>query len=74
MASAFASLATRNNLVDGQIGFDRALALADLIGLVRLEAMEGEFVLFRIDRDGGDAELGRRTEHADRDLGTIGHQ
>ena len=63
-----------DDLVDGKIGFDRAFALADLIGLVRLEAMERELVLLGIDRDGGDAQFRRGPEHPDRDLGAVGHQ
>src|SRR6185312_10336534 len=51
-----------------------ALALADLIGLVRLEAVEGEFVFLGIDRDGGNAQFRGGPENPDRDLGAVGHQ
>ena len=47
---------------------------ADLIGLVRLEAVERKLVLLGIDRDGGDAEFGRGAEHADRDFRAVGDQ
>jgi hypothetical protein len=62
------------HLVDRQIGFERALAATDLIGFVRLESVQRELVLLGIDRDGADAELGRRAKDADRDLGTVGDQ
>ena len=63
-----------DHLVDRQIGLERPLARADLIGLVRLEAVQRELVLLGIDRDGLDAELGRRAEDADRDLRAVGDE
>ena len=72
MASASASLRDADDLVDREIGLERPLAPADLIGLVGLEAVQRELVLLGIDRDRLDAELGRRAEHPDRDLGTVG--
>ena len=74
MASALASLATRMTSSIDEIGLDRPLALADLIGLVGLEAVQGELVLLGIDGDGRDAELGRGAEDADGDLGAVGDE
>ena len=56
---------------DREIGLDRPHPLADLVGLVRLEAVEGELVLLGKDRDGAYAQFVRRPEHADRDLGPV---
>jgi hypothetical protein len=61
-----------NDLGDRQIGGKRSEPLADLIGLVGLEAVEGELVLFSEDRDGLQSELIGGPEDADRDLGPIG--
>ncbi len=61
-----------DHLVDVEIGLERALALADPVGLVGLEPVQGELVLLGVDRDGLDAELGRGPEHPDRDLRTVG--
>ena len=47
---------------------------ADLIGLVGLEAVEGELVLLGEDGDRLDAEFGRGAEDADGDLGTVGDE
>ena len=63
-----------DHIVDVEVGGDRPLALADLVGLVGLEAMEGELVLLGEDGDGADAQLVRRAEDANGDLGTVGNQ
>ena len=62
------------HLVDVEIGLHRLAALADQIAFVGLEAVQGEAVLVRVDRDRADAHLGGGTEHADRDLAAVGDQ
>jgi len=63
-----------NDLVDAQIGGNGAHSFANLIGLVRLVAVQAEFVLLGIDRDGLLAEFVCRTHDADCDLAAIGDQ
>ena len=70
---SFRLLRHPQHFINGEIGFDRTLALADLVGLVRLETVEGEFVFLRIDSDGGDAQFRGGPENPDRDLGAVGH-
>jgi hypothetical protein len=53
------------NLVNRKIGLDRAFSLADLIGLVGLEAVEGKLVLLGIDGHGRDAQFRGGAENAD---------
>src|SRR6185295_2639529 len=53
-----------DDAVDVEIRGDRALALADLVGLVGLEAVEAEAVFPRVNRDRLHAELGGRPEDA----------
>ncbi len=61
--------------VDVEIAADRLAGTADLIGLVGLEAMDGEPILVRIDRHGADAQLVGRAKDPDRDLAAVGgHQ
>ena len=73
-------LGDADHLFDGEVGLDRAkvlaevLRLADLIGLVGLEAVERELVLLGIDRDRRDAEFGGRAENSDGDLGAVGDE
>ena len=69
-----ARLRHTDNLGDRQIGRDRAQPLADAIGLVSLEAMEGELVLFGIDGHRLLAEFSRRTHDTDGDFTAIGDQ
>src|SRR5712664_3198701 len=57
---------------DVQIGFDRALASADLIRLVSLEAMQGEPVFLRINGHGAQAELVGGAEDSNGDFAAIG--
>ena len=61
-------------LVDLEIGLDRALALADEVRLVRLEAVERELVLLGVAGDGLDVELVRGAENADRDFAAVGDE
>ena len=63
-----------DDLGDRQIGLDRAETLADLVGFVGLEAVEGELVLFGEDRDRAHAQFIGRAEDADGDFGSIGDE
>ncbi len=54
-----------------QIGFHGALAGADLIRLVSLEAMQGEPVFLRIDGHGAQAELVGGAEDANGDFAAV---
>ena len=63
-----------DHLVDVEIGLERALAAADLVGLVGLEPVQRELVLVGVDRDRPDAELGRGPEDPDGDLGAVGDE
>ncbi len=60
-----------HDVVDVEVGLDRALALADQVALVRLHAVQREAVLLRVDRDRADAQLVGRTHDADRDLAAV---
>ncbi len=59
--------------VDIEIRLDRLARLADLVRLVRLEAVQGEAILVRVDRDGADAQFVGTAEHADGDFAAIGN-
>ena len=61
-------LATRMISGIDEIGLDRPQALADLVGLVGLEAVQGELVLLGEDRDRLHAQLVGGAEDADGDL------
>ena len=61
-------------LVDVEIGADGIAPAPDDVTLVGLEAMEGETVFVRVDRDRADAQLRRRAKHPDRDLAPIRDQ
>jgi hypothetical protein len=63
-----------DNVLDVEISLHRSLAFTDEIAFVRLEPVQRETVLVRIDGNGADAEFGRRTKHPDGDLPAIGHQ
>ena len=63
-----------HDVVDGEVGLHRPQSLADLVAFVRLEAVEGELVLFGIDGDGGDLQLIGRPQHPDRDFASVGDQ
>ena len=64
-------LGQRDDAVDVEIGLDRALALADQIGLVGLEAVQREAILLRIDGDGAHAQFVGGAEDADGDFAAI---
>ena len=60
---------------DVEVAADRLAGLADAVGLVGLEPVQGEAVLVRIDGDGADAQLVGRAEDPDGDLAAVGdHQ
>ena len=64
-----------NDVVDVEVGPQRLAGVADLVGFVGLEAVQGEAVLVRVNRDGADAQLVGRAEDADGDLAAVGgHQ
>jgi len=63
-----------DDLVDRQIGLDRAQPLADPVGLVGLEPVQAQLVLFGIDRDGLLAQFVGGAHHADRDFAPVGHE
>ena len=67
-------LRQRDDAVNVEIRGDRALALADEVGLVRLEAMEAEPILLRVDRHRAKPEFRRRAEDADGDFAAIGDE
>ena len=60
--------------LDVEVRPDRLARLADAIGLVGLEAVQGVAVFVRIDGDGANAQLVGRTEHADGDFAAVGDQ
>ena len=61
-----------DNLIDAQVSLDRTLALADLVGLVGLVAVQGELVLFRVNRHRLDAQFGAGPENADGNFPAVG--
>jgi hypothetical protein len=60
-----------DDLGDREIGRDGPQPLADLVGFVRLEAVERELVLLGIDRDRPLAQLVGRPHDADRDFAPV---
>ncbi len=63
-----------DDLGDREIGGDRAHALADPVGLIRLEAVQAQLVLFRVDGDGLLAKLVGGAQHPDGNLAAVGDQ
>ena len=59
---------------DVQVGGDGFLAGPDPIGLIGLEAMEGEAVLVGEDGDGADAHLSGGPQDADGDFAAVGDE
>ena len=74
MASTSCSHGQGDDAVDVEVGADRLARLADAVGLVGLEAVQGEAVLVGVDGDGADAQLVGRAEDADGDLAAVGDQ
>ncbi|MCY1364165.1 hypothetical protein D9M68_967860 [compost metagenome] len=66
-----------DHLVDRQIALDRPeitremRTAPDLIALIRLEAVQRQFVLLSPDRDRFQPQLVGRAEHADGNFGTV---
>jgi hypothetical protein len=60
-----------DDAVNVQIGFNRALAFADLVGLIGFETVQAQPIFFGLDGDGAQTELGRGAHDADRDLAAI---
>jgi hypothetical protein len=63
-----------DDVVQVEIGGDRPLARAHLIGLVGLEAVEAELVLGGENRHGALAELVGGAQHPDGDLAPVGDE
>ena len=63
-----------DDFLNREIGRDRAKALTDPIGLVRLEAVQRKLVFFGVDGDGTFAQLVRGPHHADSDLTPVGNK
>ncbi len=61
----------RDDALYVQIGGYRTLVLADLVSLVRLETMDPEAVLVRIDGDGAHVQFGGASEDAHGDFTTV---
>src|SRR5262249_22716007 len=67
-------LGERDDRLDVEVAANRLAGLADLVGLVGFEPVHGEPIFVRIDRDGANAKLVRRSKNSDGDLTAIGHQ
>ena len=67
-------LRQRDDAGDVEVAADRLARLADRVRLVGLEAVQGEAVFVRVDRDGADAQLVGRPKHPDGDLAPVGDQ
>ena len=74
MASTPCSLGDGDDAVDIEVRPDRLARLADQVGLVGLEAVQGVAVFVRVDGDRADAQLVGRAEDADGDLAAIGDE
>ena len=64
-------LGRRHDALDVQIRGHRALALADQVRFIGLEAVDAEAVLLRVDGHGAQVQFGRGAEDADGDLGAV---
>ncbi len=60
--------------VDLQIRLDRALALADQVGLVGLEPVQRQLVLFGVAGDRLDVQFVGRAKHPDGDFAAVGDE
>ena len=63
-----------DDLFDGQIGGHGAHAFANFIGLISLEPVQAQLVLFGIDRHGAFAQLVGGTHHTDGNLASVGYE
>ena len=57
-----------------EVGADGFAGLADAVGLVGFEAVQGEAILVGVQRDGANAQLMRGAEDADGDLAAVGDE
>src|SRR5262245_45873752 len=64
----------RNDPRDVEVRANGLAGLADVVGLVGLEAVQCEAVLMGVDRDGADTQLVGGAENANGDFGTIGDE
>ena len=64
----------RNNAIYVQISLNGAFALADQVRFIGLEAMQAKTVLFRVDRDRSQAQLGGSAHDADSNFTSVGSQ
>ena len=62
------------HVADVEICRDRPLIDADLIGLIRLEAVQTKAVFLSVDRDGTQSEFSCRPKNPDCDLSAVGDQ
>jgi len=67
-------LSQRHDSGNVQIRADRPLALADDVGLIGLETVDGKAVLLRIDGDGAKPELSGGAENTDGNLAAVGDE
>ena len=67
-------LGSCDDRVDIQVRLDRLAGDADLVRLIRLEAVQCVPVLIGVDRDRPNPQLVRRAEHADRNFGPVGNE
>ena len=67
-------LGDADDLLDAQVGRDRTQPFTDPVGLVRLEAMEPQFILFGVNGDGLLAHLVRGAHDPDGDLAPVRNQ
>jgi hypothetical protein len=63
-----------DNVLYVEVSLDRPLAFADAVRFPRVEAVQRQAVLGRVDADGRDVQLLRRAKHADRYLAAVGDE
>ncbi len=63
-----------DDLLDVEVGLQRIVILAHLVGLVRLIAVQGVAVFIGVDGDGADLELRSGPHDAYGDLATVGNE
>lgn len=61
-----------DDFLDGQIGRNRPHTFADLVGFVSFETVEGQFVLFGVDRYSAFPEFVCRAHNANGNLAAVG--
>ena len=60
-----------DDAVDVEVGFDRPFAIADQVGFIGLEAVQGETVFLRVDGYGAQTQFIGGTKDADGNLATV---